>query len=129
MAVAEVEPDTVRHNNHMWLKNQELLRATRPSHAELPGAHPPQPRLPGPGVAPPHAAPRERGHALAGAARRPRAVPGVRPAVRRDLARHAACPLRHQRVLPRVWGGLQCAVPLLRRDQPQPRCAARVASP
>ena len=27
---------------------------------------------------------------------------GVRPAVRRDFARHVACPLRHQRVLARV---------------------------
>ena len=33
MAVAEVEPDGVRLDNGMRLKNQELLRATRPSHA------------------------------------------------------------------------------------------------
>ena len=33
VAVAEVEPDGVRLNNGMRLKNQELLRATRPSHA------------------------------------------------------------------------------------------------
>ena len=32
-AVAEVEPDGVRLDNGMRLKNQELLRATRPSHA------------------------------------------------------------------------------------------------
>ena len=33
VAVAEVEPDGVRLDNGMRLKNQELLRATRPSHA------------------------------------------------------------------------------------------------
>ena len=33
VAVAEVEPDGVRLDNCMRLKNQELLRATRPSHA------------------------------------------------------------------------------------------------
>ena len=33
VAVAEVEPDGVRLDNAMRLKNQELLRATRPSHA------------------------------------------------------------------------------------------------
>ena len=33
VAVAEVEPDAVRLDNGMRLKNQELLRATRPSHA------------------------------------------------------------------------------------------------
>ena len=33
MVVAEVEPDGVRLDNGMRLKNQELLRATRPSHA------------------------------------------------------------------------------------------------
>ena len=32
VAVAEVEPDGVRLDNGMRLKNQELLRATRPSH-------------------------------------------------------------------------------------------------
>ena len=64
VAVAEVEPDGVRLDNGMRLKNQELLRATRPSHAvtrQLPGPHPPQPRPPGPGVLPPHAAPPVRG--------------------------------------------------------------------
>ena len=47
VAVAEVEPDGVRLDNGMRLKNQELLRATRPSHAvdlrQLPGPRPPQP--------------------------------------------------------------------------------------
>ena len=33
VVVAEVEPDGVRLDNGMRLKNQELLRATRPSHA------------------------------------------------------------------------------------------------
>ena len=33
VVVAEVEPDGVRLDNGMQLKNQELLRATRPSHA------------------------------------------------------------------------------------------------
>ena len=33
VAVADVEPDGVRLDNGMRLKNQELLRATRPSHA------------------------------------------------------------------------------------------------
>ena len=33
VAVAEVELDGVRLDNGMRLKNQELLRATRPSHA------------------------------------------------------------------------------------------------
>ena len=33
VAVAEVEPDGVRLDNGMRLKNQELLRAARPSHA------------------------------------------------------------------------------------------------
>ena len=33
VAVAEVEPDGVRLDNGVRLKNQELLRATRPSHA------------------------------------------------------------------------------------------------
>ena len=33
VAVAEVEPDGVRLDNGMRLKNQELLRATRPSRA------------------------------------------------------------------------------------------------
>ena len=33
VAVAEVEPEGVRLDNGMRLKNQELLRATRPSHA------------------------------------------------------------------------------------------------
>ena len=57
VAVAEVEPDGVRLDNGMRLKNQELLRATRPSHAVTYAswAHPPQPRPPGPGVLPPHA--------------------------------------------------------------------------
>ena len=62
MAVAEV--DGVRLDNGMRLKNQELLRATRPSHAvtyAAPGAHPLQPRPPKPGVLPPHAAPPVRG--------------------------------------------------------------------
>ena len=61
VAVAEVEPDGVRLDNGMRLKNQELLRATRPSLRQLPGPHPPQPRPPGPGVVPPHAAPPVRG--------------------------------------------------------------------
>ena len=46
VAVAEVEPDGVRLDNGMRLKNQELLRATRPRRSylrQLPGAHPPQP--------------------------------------------------------------------------------------
>ena len=34
VAVAEVEPDGVRLDNGMRLKNQELLRATQPSHAQ-----------------------------------------------------------------------------------------------
>ena len=51
VAVAEVEPDGVRLDNGMRLKNQELLRATRPSHAvTYARPHPPQPRPPGPGV-------------------------------------------------------------------------------
>ena len=55
MAVAEVGPDGVRLDNGMRLKNQELLRAGHPAKPrsdlrQLPGAHPPQPRPPGPGV-------------------------------------------------------------------------------
>ena len=55
VAVAEVEPDGVRLDNGMRLKNQELLRAKPRS--DLRQLHPPQPRPPGPGVLPPHAAP------------------------------------------------------------------------
>ena len=66
----------------------------------------------------------ERGHALAGAARaEPRAVPGVRPAVRRDLA-HVACPLRHQRLLPRVRGtSMCCSTASAASTAAQARCA------
>ena len=41
VAVADVDPDGVRLDNGMRLKNQELLRPS-----QLPGPHPPQPRPP-----------------------------------------------------------------------------------
>ena len=122
VAVAEVEPDGVRLDNGMRLRAAAGHPAQpRSDLRQLPGAHPPQPRPPGPGVLPPHAAPPVRGR-LAG--HELRAAGGLERAARRlQGLQHEVAHLEEHAPLP----GHQPHVPGLHKRAAPAACELREA--